>query len=172
MSSFSAVARKGLVLLAISGMLALAGCSSFRPVYGDYGIANERLEMSYGKPASRLDQVIHQEFVLRFGRTQNPDAPRLTVSTSSSGKALTRTSITKPATQAEITVSATATVTTADGRQVFSGTRRATAAYVSVGQVLADTEAANEAGERAAREAAEGLRLAILGALATPVAGQ
>jgi hypothetical protein len=43
---------------------------------------------------------------------------------------------------------------------------------VGVGQVLADTEATNEASERAAKEAAEGLRLAILGALATPVSGQ
>lgn len=172
MSSFSAAARKGLIVLALSGVVALSGCSSFRPVYGENGIASERMELSYGKPASRLDQVIYQEFVLRFGRTQNPDAPRLVVSTSSSGKALTRTSIVKPATQYEMTVTANATVTTADGRQVFSGTRNATAAYVSVGQVLADTEAANEAGERAAREAAEGLRLAILGALATPLAGQ
>lgn len=172
MSSFSAVSRKGLILLALCGALGLSGCSSFRPVYGDNGIASERMELSYGKPASRLDQVVYQEFVLRFGRTQDPNAPRLTVTTTSSGKALTRTSIAKPATQYEVAVSATAILTTADGRQVFSGTRRATASYASVGQVLADTEAANEAGERAAREAAEGLRLAILGALATPVAGQ
>jgi hypothetical protein len=172
MSSFSAIARKGLILLVLSGALALSGCSGLRPVYGDYGVANARMEMSYGKPVSRLDQIVYQEFVLRFGRTQDPDAPRLTVSTTSAGRALTTTSVTKPATQYQMTVHVTAVLTTPDGRTVFSGSRSATAQYVGVGQVLADTEATNEASERAAKEAAEGLRLAILGALAAPVSGQ
>ena len=55
MSSFSAVARKGLILFVLSGTLALAGCSGLRPVYGDHGIANARMEMNYGKPASRRE---------------------------------------------------------------------------------------------------------------------
>ena len=168
MSLFSAVTRKGLILLALSGVLALAGCSSFRPVYGENGIASERMELAYAKPASRLDQVVYQEFVLRFGRSQSPDAPRLTVTTTSASRGLTTTSITKPATQHQMRVTVAAVLTTPDGRTVFSGTRSAEAQYTAVGQVLADTEAANEASERAAREAAEGLRLAILGALATP----
>lgn len=172
MSSSSAIARKGLILLLLSGTLALAGCSGLRPVYGDHGIANARMEMNYAKPASRLDQIVYQEFVLRFGRTDNPNAPRLTVSTTSSARGLTTTSVTKPATQYQVTVTATAVVAAADGETVFSGSRSATAQYATVGQVLADTEAANEASERAAKEAAEGLRLAILGALATPVARQ
>jgi hypothetical protein len=172
MSSFSAVARKGLILLVLSSALALGGCSSFRPVYGENGIANERMELAYAKPASRLDQIVYQEFVLRFGRSQSPDAPLLSVTTSSAGAGLTTTSITKPATQSQVKVTVAATLTTADGRTVFSGSRNATAQYMSVGQVLADTEAANEAAERAAKEAAEGLRLAILGALATPATVQ
>ena len=90
MSSFSAVARKGLILLVLSGTLALAGCSGLRPVYGDHGIANARMEMNYSKPASRLDQIVYQEFVLRFGRTDNPDAPQLTVSTTSANPRSTR----------------------------------------------------------------------------------
>lgn len=172
MLSFSALARKGLILLALSSSLALAGCSGLRPVYGDQGVANARMEMNFAKPNSRLDQIVYQEFALRFGRTDNPDAPRLTVSTTSSGRGLTTTSVTKPATQYQMTVTATAVVSTADGETVFSGSRSATAQYFTVGQVLADTEAGNEAGERAAKEAAEGLRLAILGALATPAARQ
>ena len=172
MSSFSAVARKGLISLALSGLVVLAGCSGFGPVYGEHGIANERMELVYAKPASRLDQIVYQEFVLRFGRSQNPDAPRLTVTTSAAARGLTTTTITKPATQYAMMVTATAVLTTADGREIFSGSRSATAQYAAVGQVLADTEAANEAQERAAREVAESLRLAILGQLATPVAGQ
>lgn len=167
MSSFSAQARKGLFLLALSSVLALGGCSSFRPVYGENGIASERMEMAYAKPASRLDQVVYQEFVLRFGRSQSPDAPLLTVTATAAGRGLTTTSISKPATQYQMRVTVLAVLTTADGRTVFSGSRTAEAQYVAVGQVLADTEAANEASERAAKEAGEGLRLAILGALAT-----
>lgn len=172
MSSFSGLARKGLVLLVLSGVVGLAGCSSFRPVYGENGIASERMELSYAKPASRLDQIVYQEFVLRFGRSMSADAPRLSISTGSSTRALTTTSVTKPATQYATTVTATAVLTTADGREVFAGSRNATAQYYTVGQVLADTEAGNEAGERAAKEVAESLRLAILGALATPAQGQ
>lgn len=172
MSSFSAAARKALVLLALSGVLGLAGCSSFRPVYGENGIATERMELSYAKPASRLDQIVYQEFVLRFGRSQDPNAPKLTVSASASGKTLTTTSVTKPATQQQTTVTVNATIVTSDGKTVFSGSRNATAQWVTVGQVLADTEAGNEASERAAKEAAEGLRLAILGALATTARSQ
>jgi hypothetical protein len=171
MSLSSALARKGLILLVLSSML-LAGCSGLRPVYGDHGIANARMEMNFGKPASRLDQIVYQEFALRFGRTDDAGAPRLTVSASAAGRGLTTTSVTKPATQYQVTVTVTAVVSTADGKTVFSGSRSATAQYVGVGQVLADAEASAEASERAAKEAAEGLRLAILGALATPIAEQ
>lgn len=160
------------MLLALSGVLALAGCSGLRPVYGDHGIASARMEMNYGKPGSRLDQIVYQEFVLRFGRSQNSDAPRLTVSTTSAERGLTTTSVVKPVKQYEVTVTVTAVVTSADGRTVFSGSRTAAAQYTGGIQVLAETEASIEAAERAAKEAAEGLRLAILGALATPVAGQ
>lgn len=163
--------RAALLGLTLVAPLLLAGCSGFRPVYGVNGIANDRLELAYGKPATRLDQIVYQEFVLRFGRTARADAPLLIVSTSAGARGLTTTSVTKPATQQAVTVTATATVTTVEGRQVFSGSRSATAQYYTVGQTLADSEAANEAQERAAKEAAEGLRLAILGALATPVPG-
>ena len=167
MSWFSTLSRAALFGLAVAGPLLLAGCSGFRPVYGDNGIANARLELAYGKPGTRLDQVVYQEFVLRFGRTTRPDAPQLTITTSASGRGLTTTNVVKPATQQAVTVNAV--LTTADGRRIFAGSRNATAQYVSVGQTLADAEAGNEAQERAAREAAEGLRLAILGALATPI---
>jgi hypothetical protein len=169
MSWFSTLSRAALLGLAVAGPLLLAGCSSFRPVYGDNGIANARLELAYGKPGTRLDQVVYQEFVLRFGRSSRADAPLLTVTTSASGRGLTTTNIVKPATQQAVTVTVNAVLTTADGRRIFAGSRNATAQYVSVGQTLADAEAGNEAQERAAREAAEGLRLAILGALATPI---
>src|SRR5690606_19799533 len=104
--------------------------------------------------------------------TQNPEAPRLSVSTTSSVRGLTTTSVAKPVTQYEVTVTVTAVLTAADGRAVFSRSRSAAAQYTGGTQVLAETEARNEAAERAAREAAEGLRLALLGALAASATGQ
>lgn len=172
MSSFSAVARKGLISLLLSSTLVLAGCSGLRPVYGDYGVANARMEMTYGKPSNRLEQVIYQEFVLRFGRTADARAPRLVVTARASDRELTSTSVVKPVTQKQVTVTASATLTAPDGKVVFSGSRTATAQYTAGPQVLAETEAEIEASERAAKEAAEGLRLAILGALAAPATGR
>lgn len=172
MSSPRGAARIGLIVLALLGAGAMSGCSSFRPVYGDNGVVSERIELAYGKPTSRLDQIIYQDLALKFGKSSSADAPRLSVTAIASSRGLTRTGAVKPATQQEATVVATAVLTTADGRVVFNGKRSASAGYVTVGQVLADTEAANEAQERAAREVGELLRLAILGALATPVAGQ
>lgn len=175
MSSFRTLGRIGLILLALSGAASLSACSSFRPVYGDSGIAADRIELSYAKPNSRLEQIIYQELALRFGKTRSEDAPLLSVTTSVttsvSGRGLTQTAVVKPATQLQVTVTGAAILTTADGRLVFQGARKASAGYVSVGQVLADTEAGNEAQERAAKEVSELLRLAILGALATPVSG-
>jgi hypothetical protein len=53
-----------------------------------------------------------------------------------------------------------------DGAVVGSGTRRATAGYATIGQGLADDAAYNDALERAARAAAETVRLSLLADLA------
>ncbi len=52
---------------------------------------------------------------------------------------------------------------------LVSGSRRAVASYFTVGQVLADEEAYEDAIERAGHEVAETIRLSILGQLAAPV---
>jgi len=64
-------------------------------------------------------------------------------------------------------VTATLTITKRDGSSNGPVTivRSATAAYSRTGQVLADTAAADEAAERAAKSTAESLRLGLLAAL-------
>lgn len=171
MSWSSRPIRSLLLGAALAATLALGGCSGFRPVYGEQGIAQSRMELSYAEPNSRLEQIVYQEFVLRFGRAADETAPRLEVRARSSARGLTMTDVAKPATQYAATVTVDATLTAPDGRIVFTGSRTATAQYATVGQVLADTEARDEAEQRAAGEAAEGLRLAILGALASPASG-
>jgi hypothetical protein len=68
--------------------------------------------------------------------------------------------------EASVTVSYTLA---ADGRLVTFGSRSASASWTTSGQVLADEAAYRDAQERAARAAAETVRLSILSALAKPV---
>jgi hypothetical protein len=72
-----------------------------------------------------------------------------------------------PAKAVRMVVTAVLTIAPRDGTDakpmVFS--RTATAQYTRNGQVLADNAAADEASERAARSAAESLRLAVLASL-------
>lgn len=160
--------RSGLIGLVLGAAgLALAGCT-FAPVYGEHGVAKGRLEVAYSKPASRMDQIIIQDLAVRLGKSDSPDAPLVSISASSSTRVLTHTNTTKPVTQYETTVTVAYTVT-ANDKVVTLGNRSATAAWTTRGQVLADEEARKDAEQRAARAAGETVRLAILGALATPV---
>ena len=164
----SRLLRNGLLVLAILGAPALAGCSGLRPVYGGNGVVTERLELAYEKPRSRLEQIIIEDLALRLGKAAANDAPAVTLVAGATTRALTRTAVTKPATQHEVTVTATYSVADGDG-VLASGTRRATASYVTVGQVLADEAAYKDALERAGHAVAETVRLSILAELAAPV---
>jgi hypothetical protein len=167
MWSSSRFVRSGLIVLALSAVPAtLAGCT-FTPVYGDYGVARERLELAYSRPASRLDQLIIEDLSLKLGKSDDPAAPLVTISASASGRTLTHTGTAKPVTQQEATVNVAYSVA-ANGRVLTSGSRSASAAWTSSGQVLADEAARKDAEERAARAAGETVRLSILAALATP----
>jgi LPS-assembly lipoprotein len=161
--------RAGLVALALVTPLALAGCGSFRPVYGEAGVVQQKLAFNYAKPNSRLEQIIIQELALRLGKaTDREDAPVVRISAAAGGRALTSTGVTKPATQHEMSVTASYAVVV-DGKVVLQGSRKASASYATVGQVLADEAAAKDAQERAAREVAQTIRLSILAQLAAPI---
>jgi len=165
----SRLLRIGLVALALAAPLALAGCSSFRPVYGEAGVVQQKLAFNYSKPNSRLEQIIIQDLALKLGKaTDDPDAPELRVSAAAGARGLTRTAVTKPATQYEMSVSASYSVVSG-GKVLLQGTRRAAASYSTVGQALADEAAAKDAQERAAHEVAETIRLSILAQLAAPI---
>jgi hypothetical protein len=159
---------KPLKLVAVLSLFLLAACSGFRPLYGDVGFNPARYAFRYAEPASRLDQIIYAELRLRLGPESNaPGALRVAVSTSAAARALTRTGTPRVASVNAMTVTTSYSVTTPEGDIVTSGARSTEAVYTVVGQVLADTEAANDASERGARALADTVRLAILGALAT-----
>lgn len=146
----------------------LAGCTAFTPVYGERGVSQQRLELAYSEPGNRLDQLVIQDLSLKLGKSGDPDAPLVTISSSPANRTLTRTGTAKPVTQQEVTVTVSYTVA-ADGRLVTFGSRSASASWTSSGQVYADEAAYRDAEERAARAAAETVRLSILSTLATPV---
>lgn len=169
--SGSAARRRGagtVAALALLLPLALAGCSGFRPVYGEGGSARAGLEFAYAKPGNRLEQIIVQDLMLKLGSSRRPDVPEVKIAASAGSRVLTHTSVDKPATHYEAAVTASYTVTR-EGEVLLSGTRRASASYFTVGQVLADESAAKDARERAAREVAETIRLSILAELSAPL---
>lgn len=158
--------------LALIVPLALAsaglGACSFQPVYSGRLAENPQLQLAYAKPTTRLEQVVYQELSLRLGQTTTPTAPLVTLSVSGSVSAPYLSVTSNPNKPNEASVTATATITARDGGtdKPINITRVAKAQLTHSGQVLADTQADQDALERAARSAAESLRLAILAALA------
>jgi hypothetical protein len=159
----NAVLRSAAATLTLLGGSLLAGCS-FAPVYSGALAASPSLNLAYGKPNSRLEQIVYQELSLRLGETQNQAAPLLTVSVASNASDMARSQRLDPREPEQVTVTATATITRRDGSKTapVTLTRFAVANYTRSGQVLADNAALNEAAERAAKSVAESLRLAIL----------
>ncbi len=156
-------------LLPVALVAVLAGCSGFRPVYGDVASASnpQGYRFHYAAPASRLDQIVYNELRLRLGPNSNePDALQVTVSAWSGARGLTRTAVSKPVTTNEMIVYASYTVATPTGEVLVSETRSASGLYTTRDQVLGDVEGQNEAAERGAKAVSDTVRLGILGALA------
>lgn len=169
--------RAGLLALALCAPLALASCTSFTPVYGDNGIVNSELELRYAAPANRLDQIIYQQLALRLGKSNNPNAPLVTVTTSAKSRSLPTADV-SPVDNRQVTVTAAITITTVETpatdttpevlKTLFSASRNASADYTTGPQSLANQQAAQEAQERAAKALADTVRLTIIAALASP----
>ncbi len=134
------------------------------------GIGIEQQAFNYAKPQNRLDQIIYQELRLRLGRSNDPAAPTVRVTTSSALRDLTLTQVRAPSEPWEAVVTATLEVIDAGGKVLYSAQRSQTAQYMSNSQALSEAEAEREATERAAKALAETIRLTLIGALARPSA--
>ncbi len=161
---WSSKALKGLAIaVALCGVVALSGCTSFRPAYGDNGVASAiQGDFRYASPASELDQIIYQSLLLRLGVSKAAAAPLVTITTSSETRGLTRSDVERPNEQREVVLSAHITITSAAGKVVFDTIRTAAAIYTTDGQALADSEALKGAQRQAATELADTVRLTIL----------
>ncbi len=159
--------HRGALLAAMLGAgTMLSGCS-FSPVYSGALASQPSLALAYARPNSRLEQIIYQELSLRFGSTDSPTAPLVSVSLVPVVSEMVMSRTDNPTKPLEAAVTATLTITPRDGvggpPQTY--TRRATAGYTQNDQVLAGRRAQEEALERAAKAAAESLRLAVLAGL-------
>jgi hypothetical protein len=154
-----------LIALGLFGALSLSACSGFTPVYGERGLSAERQAFQYADPKSRLEQIIYQELVLRFGRSTDPGRPLVRITTSTSDAELTKSDVLRPSRAKQVTVTALIEVVDADGKLLLKTTRSAAAPYMSDSQALAASEAEKAAYEQAARALADTIRLTLLGTL-------
>ena len=166
--SWSRLLRPALMAgLLLGAGLALGACS-FSPVYSDSGRLAQQsaaLNLAYAKPSGRLEQLIYQELALRFGTSQASDARLVMVTASVSHATVGMSRTDNPNKAHRATVTAVLNIPAGNGAEALRLTRRASADYTTSGQVLADQAAAIDAAERAARAAAESLRLGLLAAL-------
>ena len=102
MSSSERVARSAGLIVPATAALSLAGCSGFTPVYGGGPNSLANVAIAYGKPNSRVDQVIYNDLKLRIPEAHGP-APILTINSHSWSTALTSQTVTTAQTPQQMT---------------------------------------------------------------------
>ena len=165
MSCFKALRSTIVAASLLAGAAALTSCS-FAPVYGEASASQaQQLGLAFARPNNRLEQIIYQELGESFANSAAPDVrtASVSISTAYADAALSQTA--NPFKPIDVTVTATLTVVGGTGEKPLTLTRSATANYTKNDQVLADRAAVIEATERAARSAAESLRIALLASL-------
>lgn len=133
--------------------LALAGCSSFTPVYATAtGVSPLAHSFNFAKPRNRLEQIIVGDLASVFPAPATPSSPTLVVTASAAGIGGSRIQATR----------VIATVSIDDNGQVFSVTRFTDAGYQPGALVITDQATLTDAQETAAHSTAQSLRAAIL----------
>ncbi|RDE08519.1 hypothetical protein [Pelagibacterium lacus] len=169
--SFNAIggarALRALALaVALGAGLAVSACT-LTPVYGDAAAAQQALELRHAAPNDRLEQVFYRALALRVPSGSADTVPEVSVSVSASTSRIGLTTIASPVRDHQVVARAAYTVTR-DGETIASGTHTATAGYQTTGQLVADNQARDAAIERAVQQAAQSVRLELLGRLGTP----
>lgn len=153
-------------LAGIVAMLVLTGCQ-FQPLYGNTGTGSQSgglQNVSVSQVDSRVAQQVrnHLLFLLNGGNGTAEKSHEARIRVSWDNKLLAALPNVLDATSGTVTVTVSYDlVDLSTGKAVASGTRKATASYDRTGQVFANERAERDAENRAAREAAESLRLAI-----------
>lgn len=176
-----------LAAMALVGLTAVAGCT-VKPLYATdttpigsttaTGSVASELSMVAVKPVStRVGQEVRNQLIFLFnGGNGEPTAPRysLQISVSSGSEATANIQVNKEnePTAAILTAYASYVLMTSDGTVVGKGRRQYAASYDVPRQEFAALRAARDAENRAARELAELVRLAVAQDLANPTIAQ
>jgi hypothetical protein len=154
--------RRTALLLLGAGALssALAGCTSFTPVYGDASPVSTA-RFNFAEPGNRLEQIILQRLQVAFPGPATPADPVLKVTASTAGIPEIKSDAYDVGIPVPVRVEATVSITRGD-QVLLQATRFTDTAYQ--GEKLSPTNAASLIGaqETAARSTAESLRAAIL----------
>ncbi len=154
-------------------LLTVAGCT-VQPLYGSGRTVNglppisaELASVAVAPVGDRVSQEVRNHLIfLLSGGAGEPTAPiytvRLAVSAQDAATASIQRGRDEEPTAALVTVTARYVLTDATGGQIGAGSRSAQAPYDVSRQQFAALRASRDAQNRAAREAAELLRLAIL----------
>lgn len=180
MSSTDRVKRlaRPLALAGLAGALALASACTVRPLYGRSGavlagepapaVADLRGRVEVAPVNSRQEQVVRNALLFGFNGGEAPVAPFYKVSFTAVGVetvvSIQQDSGVPAASLFRLTVSYSVARTT-DGRVIATGSRFANAPFDRSRQLFAASRAFRDAQEQAGREAAEQVRLVILGAI-------
>jgi LPS-assembly lipoprotein len=168
MSSYKALFRAAFAAVALTSIAALSACTGFGPVYGDHGAPAQALALNFDAPQNPLEQIVYQDLSRKFGLSQDPSAPAVSIRVTSAVRDLAQSVTSDPAKSELLTASGVLRISR-DGKPVLTTTRQATATYTADSQVLADTSAQTTASQQAAHALADTLELTIMSALA-PVA--
>ncbi len=166
-------AKRMMVALALGGLVAASGCT-VRPLYSDAGYAGgtagsvgAALSTIAIKPATtRVGQEVRNHLIFLFnggkGQPANPTYS-LTVFASAASEATTTIIVNdqNEPTSAIMTATGTYTLTDSSGKVVANGSRNYMSSYDVPRQEFAALRAARDAENRASRELAELIRMAI-----------
>ena len=154
--------------VAVAAFLILAGCQ-FQPLHGSSGLSGSAGGLStvaVSPVHNRVGQQVrnHLLFLLNGGNATGDKTHEARLRVSYDNKQLA--AIPDPAVQDTTAGTVTVTVTydlvdLSTGKAISTGTRHAIASYDRTGQVFSNERATRDAENRAAKEAAEALRLAI-----------
>ena len=143
--------------------LALAGCTSFAPVYGDPASGRDMsaVRFNFASPDSHLEQIILNRLKLVFPGPASPSDPVLDIAATTSAPQGVMSDAFDVARPVNVRVQAAVTITQGEDI-IFEATRFTDTAYQSGKLTPTDIASRTGAQETAASSTAEALRAAIL----------
>ncbi|MCF4096910.1 hypothetical protein [Maritalea mediterranea] len=156
------LSSKSMKLAALAALTAalLAGCT-LRPAYQSTD-RNAQFDLSYAEPDSRLEQIIFQKIRFDLGEEQAA-AYKLDLNASASARSLFKAGSQFARNEQEMKVTISYQLIQLDSEEtVLSGSRFATATYLTSGQLVADKAASQDAEKRAGEAAAKLVEIDLL----------